>query len=55
MEYKGSVDLVTATDKQCEEVILSSIRQAFPDHKFIGEEGSAAQGYTSELTDEPTW
>jgi hypothetical protein len=23
--------------------------------RFIGEEGSAAQGFTAELTDDPTW
>lgn len=39
----GAVDLVTETDKHCEEIILSAIQNAFPDHKFIGEEGSAAQ------------
>jgi hypothetical protein len=51
----GSVDLVTETDKQCEALVLSRIRAAFPDHKFIGEEGSAAQGFTDELTEAPTW
>ncbi|EIE24111.1 myo-inositol monophosphatase 2 [Coccomyxa subellipsoidea C-169] len=51
----GIVDLVTETDKKCEEIIFSSIRDAFPDHKFIGEEDSAAQGFTADLTDNPTW
>ena len=55
VEFKGKFDLVTETDKQCEELILKALRQAFPAHKFIGEEGSAAQGFTAELTDEPTW
>lgn len=55
VEFKGKLDLVTATDKQCEETILSAITKAFPDHKFIGEEGSSAQGFTSNLSDEPTW
>ena len=39
----GDTDLVTETDKRCEALVLERIRQAFPDHKFIGEEGSAAQ------------
>jgi hypothetical protein len=39
----GDADLVTETDKKCEELVLSRIRAAFPDHKFIGEERSAAQ------------
>lgn len=40
--HKGAVDLVTETDQQCEELILSHIREAFPSHQFIGEETSAA-------------
>ena len=55
VEFKGTMDLVTATDKECEQTILSAITTAFPEHKFIGEEGSAAQGFTSDLTDAPTW
>ena len=55
VEFKGTMDLVTATDKQCEETILAAITDAFPDHKFIGEEGSSAQGFTSSLSDNPTW
>lgn len=55
VQLKGKVDLVTETDKQCEAVIFKALREAFPQHAFIGEEGSAAQGFTSELTDAPTW
>lgn len=55
IEFKGKLDLVTATDKECELTIFTAIREAFPDHKFIGEEGSAAQGFTNDLTDAPTW
>ncbi|KAI7843873.1 hypothetical protein COHA_002420 [Chlorella ohadii] len=51
----GDADLVTETDKKCEALVLGRIRAAFPDHKFIGEEGSAAQGFTDDLTDAPTW
>ena len=48
----GDADLVTETDKKCEELILGRIREAFPDHKFIGEEGSAAQvGHCTEPRD----
>ncbi|KAI9123758.1 hypothetical protein K1719_005058 [Acacia pycnantha] len=54
VEYKGQVDLVTETDKQCEELIFKHLKQIYPTHKFIGEETTAAQG-ASELTDEPTW
>ncbi|KAF6258437.1 putative inositol monophosphatase 3 [Scenedesmus sp. NREL 46B-D3] len=56
IEQKSShVDLVTETDKRCEEVIKSMLQQHFPQHKFIGEETAAADGGTVHLTDEPTW
>ncbi|KAK4485011.1 hypothetical protein RD792_005640 [Penstemon davidsonii] len=54
VEHKGLVDLVTETDKNCEELIFNSLKLQYPDHKFIGEETTAAFG-TTELTDEPTW
>uniref|UniRef100_A0A5B7AJP4 Inositol-1-monophosphatase n=1 Tax=Davidia involucrata TaxID=16924 RepID=A0A5B7AJP4_DAVIN len=54
VEHKGQVDLVTETDKACEDLIFNHLRQHFPKHKFIGEETTAACGAT-ELTDEPTW
>ncbi|GFQ00021.1 inositol monophosphatase 1 [Phtheirospermum japonicum] len=54
VEHKGQVDLVTETDKACEELIFNFLKQHFPDHKFIGEETTAACGVT-ELTEEPTW
>lgn len=34
---------MTETDKRCEHLVLTRIHKTFPDHKFIGEEGSAAQ------------
>lgn len=52
--HKGQVDLVTETDKACEDLIFKNLKQNFPTHKFIGEETSAATG-DFELTDEPTW
>ncbi|KAG2273414.1 hypothetical protein Bca52824_067969 [Brassica carinata] len=54
VEHKGQVDLVTETDKGCEELVFNHLKQLFPNHKFIGEETTAANGVT-ELTDEPTW
>ncbi|KAL6893484.1 hypothetical protein ACP4OV_007582 [Aristida adscensionis] len=55
VEHKGQVDLVTETDKACEDLIFTHLRKHFPDHKFIGEETSAALGATAALTDDPTW
>nr|GEY26816.1 inositol-phosphate phosphatase-like [Tanacetum cinerariifolium] len=54
VEHKGSVDLVTETDKACEDLIFNLLKHRFPTHKFIGEETTAANGVT-QLTDEPTW
>ncbi|GMP75765.1 hypothetical protein CsSME_00032738 [Camellia sinensis var. sinensis] len=54
VEHKGEVDLVTETDKACEDHIFNHLKEHFPHHKFIGEETTAACGVT-ELTDEPTW
>ncbi|KAK4439442.1 putative MO25-like protein [Sesamum alatum] len=54
VEHKGEVDLVTETDKACEELVFNFLKERFPDHKFIGEETTAACG-VSELTHEPTW
>ncbi|XP_023642022.1 inositol-phosphate phosphatase [Capsella rubella] len=54
VEHKGQVDLVTETDKGCEELVFNHLKHLFPSHKFIGEETTAAFGVT-ELTDEPTW
>jgi myo-inositol-1(or 4)-monophosphatase len=36
---KGPADLVTEADGEAEELIVSIIRRAFPDHTFLGEEG----------------
>jgi inositol-phosphate phosphatase/L-galactose 1-phosphate phosphatase len=54
VEHKSQVDLVTETDKNCEELIFNFLKSQHPEHKFIGEETTAACG-TTELTDEPTW
>lgn len=54
VDSKGQVDLVTETDKACEKIIFQRLQQKYPDHQFIGEETSAANG-TADLTDAPTW
>uniref|UniRef100_A0AAR2K0Q9 Inositol-1-monophosphatase n=2 Tax=Pygocentrus nattereri TaxID=42514 RepID=A0AAR2K0Q9_PYGNA len=47
-------DLVTEADQQVEDLIISTLRERFPSHRFIGEESSAA-GEKCVLTDNPTW
>src|SRR5271154_4818815 len=40
IEYKGDVDLVTVADRKSEALILERIRQQFPTHDVMGEEGT---------------
>jgi myo-inositol-1(or 4)-monophosphatase len=40
---KGTIDPVTETDYQCQEIIIGMIRQAFPDHGFLAEETALGQ------------
>jgi myo-inositol-1(or 4)-monophosphatase len=40
IEYKGDVDLVTEADRASEKLIVSRIRELWPDHDLVGEEGS---------------
>ena len=40
IEYKGSADLVTVADRESEALILSRIREHFPSHDVMGEEGT---------------
>lgn len=50
----SSVDLVTQTDQKVEQLIIQSVKEKFPTHRFIGEE-SVAAGESCDLTDCPTW
>ncbi|XP_065132456.1 inositol monophosphatase 1 [Paramisgurnus dabryanus] len=50
----SSVDLVTKTDQNVEQLIITSVKEKFPTHCFIGEE-SVAAGEPCVLTDSPTW
>ena len=47
---KGSTDIVTEIDHQCEDLILGGIRNAFPGHAIFSEESGALAGET-----ENTW
>src|SRR3984893_13956778 len=40
IEYKGDADLVTKADRASEQLIVERIRQQWPAHDLIGEEGS---------------
>ncbi len=40
IEYKGDVDLVTEADRKSEKLIVERIKQRWPGHDIIGEEGT---------------
>jgi myo-inositol-1(or 4)-monophosphatase len=40
LRFKSEVDLVTETDERCEQAIVDLIRQRFPKHRILAEEGS---------------
>ncbi len=42
ISYKGEVDIVTGTDRKSEAAILARLREEFPDHAIIAEEGGAS-------------
>ena len=44
IEYKSRVDVVTATDKKCEEEIVRILRSETPDYGIIAEEGTIFPG-----------
>lgn len=39
VDYKGVVNLVTDCDRYSQKIIISTLRQAFPSHGFLAEEG----------------
>jgi len=43
IEYKGDADLVTKADRASESLIVEHIRQRWPEHDLIGEEGSRTE------------
>src|SRR5512140_4020817 len=42
--YKGDVDLVTEADRAAEKLIVEHIKNFWPDHEIIGEEGTRKTG-----------
>jgi len=40
---KSPTDVVTSVDRDAEDLIVHTIRQAFPDHEFLAEEGHIAR------------
>jgi myo-inositol-1(or 4)-monophosphatase len=44
VEYKGEVDIVTEADRASEQLIIEKLRQHFPDHAVVAEEGGGHSG-----------
>ncbi|MEK6713935.1 MAG: inositol monophosphatase family protein [Nitrospirota bacterium] len=44
VEFKGDVDLVTKVDRLAEEAIVAIIRDIYPDHQILAEEGTNQGG-----------
>jgi myo-inositol-1(or 4)-monophosphatase len=42
IHFKGDVDLVTATDRELEAILVEDLQRAFPDHGIVAEEGTVA-------------
>lgn len=44
ISHKGEIDLVTEADRRSEELIVGRLRETFPDHSIIAEEGGGDGG-----------
>ncbi len=44
IEHKGTIDLVTDADRRSEEVVVSILRDRFPRHQILAEEGTRGGG-----------
>ena len=55
IHHKGTIDIVTEVDKACEDAIVATLRERFPDHDIVSEEtdlgrtGSRFVWYTDPL------
>ena len=47
VEYKNAVNLVTDADRRAEQVIVDTIRRAYPDHSVLAEERGMEPGGSS--------
>jgi myo-inositol-1(or 4)-monophosphatase len=50
VEYKGEADLVSIADRECEELLTRGIRQRWPQHEIVAEEGTRASLDSSAAT-----
>ena len=50
---KNDTELVTETDRRCQQIIVDRIKETFPDHGFIGEEGESGRLFKRSPRGEP--
>ena len=43
VHYKGEINIVTDIDKKAENIIINTIKHAYPSHNFLAEEGTYAK------------
>ena len=55
VEYKSAIDLVTATDREVESLIVGRLRHAFPSHRIVAEEASAGGVIERPAATEDVW
>lgn len=55
IEFKGKVDLVTETDKECERCIISIIKHKHPNSDFLAEETANHFDQHTQSGDPPRW
>jgi myo-inositol-1(or 4)-monophosphatase len=55
IDFKGTVDLVTDADRASEALIVARITEAFPTHRFLGEEGARGADEIAGSTPEFGW
>jgi myo-inositol-1(or 4)-monophosphatase len=55
IRHKGAVDIVTETDHAAEEVIVTHLTRAFPDHRIVAEEASSGTTLARPHDDAPVW
>ncbi len=49
VDEKGQHDFVTEVDRRSEETIIYQIKKAYPDHRFLGEEGGTSGNPDSDV------
>lgn len=49
VDEKGRHDFVTEVDRRSEELIIEQIKKAYPDHRFLGEEGGQSGNDNSDF------